>query len=436
MRQENGYRILFNGIEVPVQLVSGEYVIPINFDNAATTPPLKQVDTFIYDNILLYGSIGRGGQKSSYCTEAYEISRQEILSFFNLEPEDGYTVIYVKNTTEGLNLLANVLCDHKMDKVLTTRMEHHANDLPWRMAASPLYIDVDHEGKFNLQSIKQKLERGQGTIKYVTVTGASNVTGYVNPIHEIARLAHQYGAMIIVDAAQLVAHRSISIKGTGKDDAIDFLVFSGHKMYAPFGSGVVIGLKEVFDKKNPYLVGGGTVTAVFDDDVYWKQPPQKNEAGTPNFLGAMSIVAAMVVLREIGFDNIEYHEESLKQRLLKGLAQIPQIELYGDQKDKERLGVVSFNVKGIAYGHMSKLLADTRGIATRSGCFCAQPYVARLLGVSNEERYQYLMNTNLTPPGMIRASIGLYNTEEEVDEFLNTTEYIIKHTRIKDHFIY
>ncbi|WP_069999561.1 aminotransferase class V-fold PLP-dependent enzyme [Cellulosilyticum sp. I15G10I2] len=436
MKKDRDYRILFNGIEVPIQLISGKYVIPINFDNAATTPPLKKVDTFIYDNLLLYSSIGRGGQKSAYCTEAYELSRQEILNFFNLTEQDGYTTIYVKNTTEGLNFLANILCGHKMDKVLATRMEHHANDLPWRMAAHTLYIDVDYEGKLNLQHIKEKLERGQGTIKYVTVTAASNVTGYINPIHDIARLAHQYGAMIIVDAAQLVAHRRIDMKGTGKDDAIDFLVFSGHKMYAPFGSGVVIGLKEIFDKKSPYLVGGGTVTAVFDDDVYWKNTPQKNEAGTPNFLGAMSIVAAMIVLSEIGFDEISSHEERLKQRLLSGLARIPQIICYGDSKDSNRLGVVSFNIRDIHYERMAQLLADIRGVAVRSGCFCAQPYVARLLGISNEERYRYMLNKDLKLPGMLRASLGLYNTEEEVDEFLNTIEHIIKYAKVKDKYIY
>lgn len=435
MRQNRDYRILFNGIEVPVELISGKYVVPINFDNGATTPPFKKVDTFIYDNILLYSSVGRGGQKSSYCTNAYEISRQHILRFFNLCEEDGYTAIYVKNTTEGINFLANTLCGHKMDKVLITRMEHHANDLPWRMSANILYSDVDSRGKIEIQNIKERLEGAGGTIKYVSVTAASNVTGYINPIHEIAQLAHKYGAKIIVDGAQLVAHKKINMKGTGKNDEIDFLVFSGHKMYAPFGSGVVIGPKEIFDQKNPYLVGGGTVVTVFDDDFYWKPSPQKNEAGTPNFLGAMAIVAATTVLQEIGFDAIWAHERGLKQRLLKGLEHMPQVVLYGDSKEEDRLGVIAFNVKGICYERLAKLLADLRGIATRSGCFCAQPYVARLLGVSSKERYQYMLNKNLTPPGMVRVSFGLYNTEEEVDEFLTVLEHIIKYDQLKDCYI-
>lgn len=420
------YRILFNSIEVPVKLSNGEYVVPINLDNAATTPPLKNVDTFLYDNILMYGSVGRGGQKSSYCTQAYEVSRQEILNFFGLTQEDGYTVIYVKNTTEGLNLLAHTLCEHPMDKILTTRMEHHANDLPWRMVGKTLYVDVNKQGRFDLENIKEWLEKAQKTIKYVSVTAASNVTGYVNPIHEIARLVHQYGAKIIVDGAQLVAHRDINIKGTGKDDAIDFLVFSGHKMYAPFGNGVIIGLKEVLEAKNPYLVGGGTVVTVLDQDIYWKETPWKNEAGTPNFLGAMAIVAAMVALKEVGFDQIRNHEDELKAYLLKALEDMPGIVLYGDSKDKNRLGVVSFNIEGMYHEEVANLLANKRGIALRSGCFCAQPYVARLLGVSDEERYQYMLDPTLRPVGMLRASLGLYNTKEEIDVFLNTLEDVIR----------
>ena len=328
MIQEKNYRALFNGIETPVELVNGQYVIPINFDNGATTPPLKQVDTFVSENILMYGSVGRGGHKSNYCTKAYEISKEEILDFFNLKVEDGYEVIYVKNTTEGINLLANILCDRNNYKVLTSRLEHHANDLPWRKMSNVFYIEVDHEGKLNLDEIEWVLKRSLGTIKYVTLSGASNVTGYIQPIHEVAALTHKYGAYLIVDAAQLVAHRAIDIKGNSKEEAIDFLVFSGHKMYAPFGSGVVIGKKALLEDKVPFLQGGGAVSAVFDNDVYYKTTYEKDEAGTPNFLGVMSIVAAMTVLKIVGFEEIVAHENLLKNYMLKGLKSIPQVILY------------------------------------------------------------------------------------------------------------
>lgn len=427
MEDKNEYRRLFNGIEVPVKLLSGEYVCPINFDNAATTPPLIKVDEFISENIMMYGSVGRGGHKSSYCTEAYEISKEEVLDFFSLKSDDGYEVIYVKNTTEGLNLLANLLCNHNHSKILTTRMEHHANDLPWRNVAQPFYIEVNkNTGSLELEQLESRLKKAQGTIQYVTITGASNVTGYITPIHEIAKVVHQYGAKLIVDAAQLVAHRAINIKGNAKEEAIDFLVFSGHKMYAPFGSGVVIARKDILEQCPPFLRGGGSVSFVLDHDVYYKSTPYKDEAGTPNFLGVMSIVAAITVLRKIGFDAIQKHEDSLRKRLISGLKQIDKVILYGDDLEEERVGVVPFNIRGIHQELVGRWLQDERGIAVRTGCFCAQPYVMRLLDIEDENRYDYLINPKLEKPGMIRASFGLYNTEDEVDEFLNVIEKLVK----------
>lgn len=426
MRKEQSYCDLFSGIDVPVKLQSGEMVIPINFDNAATTPALRQVDQFVYENILMYGSVGRGGHKSSYCTNAYEISKEEVLKFFGIHDQDDYTVLYVKNTTEGLNLLATILCDRNRQKVLTTRMEHHANDLPWRRDAHVFYCEVNEEGKLDLEEVEHQLCNRLGTIQYVAVTAVSNVTGHVNPVHQIAKLAHRYGAKIIVDAAQMVAHKKIQMKGQTADEDIDFLVFSGHKMYAPFGSGVIIGRKKEIEDKEPFITGGGGVTLVFDDDVYYKALPYKEEAGTPNFLGAMSIVAAMTVLNEIGYEAIEAHEHLLRDRLIKGLMQIPKVRLYGDVYDADRVGVIPFNIEGIHCNKVGQMLQDIRGIAVRTGCFCAHPYVMRLLSISDEERYKYLKYPQLERPGMVRASFGLYNTTQEVDEFLEIIRHIAK----------
>lgn len=427
MVQKINYRELFNGIEVPIELADGHQVIPINFDNGATTPPLKQVDKFISENILMYGSVGRGGHKSEYCTKAYELSKEEVLSFFNVSQVDNYEVIYVKNTTEGINLLANTLCDRNTYKILTSRMEHHANDLPWRNVGDVFYVDVNKQGKINLEELEYMLERAMGTIKYVAMTAASNVTGYITDIHQIAKIAHKYGAHFIVDGAQIVAHRAINLKGQTEEGDIDCLVFSGHKMYAPFGSGVIVVKKELLKGKKPFLQGGGAVKAVFDYDVYYKDTWEAEEAGSPNFLGCMSIVAAMTVLKSIGLDQVAKHEDCLRKRLIKGLSDIKQIILYGDAMDENRVGVVPFNVKDIHNKEVGSLLQEIRGIAVRTGCFCAHPYVMRLMGVSEKERYYYLRHPELKSPGMIRVSFGLYNTEEEVDEFLDTLEFIVNH---------
>lgn len=428
-KQLMDYRHMFDGVDLTIKLADGAYVTPICFDNGATTPPLKCVDKEIFKHMQMYGSIGRGkGPKSEYSTRVYEKCRDYVKEFFNLANDDNYTVIFTKNTTEGMNLLANTLLNSKYDKVITTRMEHHANDLPWRYNSNLIYIEVDEEGKLKVEDIEKELINNNGEVKLVTVTGASNVTGYVNPINEIAKIAHKYGAKIVVDAAQLAAHRDINMKGTGNDDAIDYLALSGHKMYAPYGSGVVIGLKEGLENKEPFLKGGGAVDLVFDYDIYWSDLPSKFEAGTPNYLGVIALYTAMNKLKEIGLENVKQHEDILKNRLINGLEDIDRVVLYGDSSCKERLGVISFNVDGINFDSVADKLSYIRGIAVRQGAFCAHTYVRRLLGISDSDA-KALLNRDCKAAGMVRASFGLYNTCEEVDEFLNTMEFMINRCR-------
>ena len=427
-QQEANYRYLFDGVDLTIKLSDGAYVTPICFDNGATTPPFKCVNKEIMKHMQMYGSIGRGkGPKSEYSTRVYEKCREYIKQYFNIAGDNKYTVIFTKNTTEGMNLLANTLINSKCDKVLTTRMEHHANDLPWRYTSNVIYVDVDKEGKVNIGDIEDALINHKGEIKYVTITGASNVTGYINPINDIARVAHKYGAKIIVDAAQLAPHREINMKGTGNNDSIDFLALSSHKMYAPYGSGVVIGLTEDLKNKEPFLKGGGAVDLVFDYDIYWSEPPSKFEAGTPNYLGVIALYTAMNKLKEIGFDKIQEHEELLKNRLLDGLEGMDRIVLYGT-RECDRLGVVPFNIDGINYENVADRLSYIRGIGVRQGAFCAHTYVRRLLGISDEEA-QALLSRDCKAAGMIRASFGLYNTCQEVDEFLDTLDFMISRCR-------
>lgn len=428
-RKEVNYRPMFDGIDLTVKLGDGAHVTPICFDNAATTPPFKCVDREIFKYMQMYGSIGRGkGPKSEYSTRVYEKCREYVKEYFNLKNDDRYTVIFTKNTTEGINLISSTLLNSKDDKVLITRMEHHANDLPWRYNANVIYVDVDNQGKLKVDDIEEQLIKNKGEIKFISVTGASNVTGYVNPICQIAKLAHKYGAKIIIDAAQLAPHREINMRGTGNDDYIDFLALSAHKMYAPYGAGVVIGLKEDLEDREPFLKGGGAVDLVFDYDIYWSELPSRFEAGTPNYLGVVALYTAMNKLKEIGFDKIQEHEEFLKNRLIQGLRDIDRVVLYGDCDYKERLGVVTFNVNGMSFDSVADRLSSIRGISVRQGAFCSHTYVRRLLGI-DDLKAQELFNKGYKAPGMIRASLGLYNTSEEVDEFLNTMEFMIKRCR-------
>ena len=419
------YRYLYDGIDNQIKLSDGTYITPINFDNGATTPPLKSVTKIISDNIKNYGPIARGvGFKGEYCTRMLYRSRDIILNFFGLEGINSHAVIYTKSDTEGLNLLAKLLVKDKNDMILTTRMEHHANDLPFRNVGKVVYVDVDELGRINIDNIEKELIKANGKIKIVTVTGASNVTGYVTPIHDIARLAHKYNALIIVDGAQLIAHKKVDMSGSCKEEEIDFLTFSAHKAYAPFGSGAVIGKKEYLNEYDPFLSGGGCVAGVFDNNVIWSSIPERYEAGTQNFFGIIAMTQGLNDLQNIGFENIQKHEKNLKNYLIDNMKNINNVILYGDiNYTDDRLGVIAFNIKDRNYEEVSIKMATEKGISLRCGKFCAHPYVNRLLGISDCDAYRDIVSGEYYY-GMIRASIGLYNTIEEANIFLEYLDYM------------
>lgn len=407
------------GVDEPVQLEDGTEKVLINFDNAATTPALRPVMDEVDKKLEMYGSIGRGFSiKSNYSTDLYNETRDKVLEFINADPQK-YTCFYVNNTTDGLNKLASALVESEDDLILATRIEHHSNDLSWRERCKVIYAEVDDQGRIIYEDIERLLKENKGKVKYVTVTAASNVTGYVTDVHRVAKMAHEYGAKIIVDGAQIVAHRSFSMLGETEDENIDFFVFSAHKMYAPYGGGAVIGLTEDLYKHMPEFYGGGTVRIVGDDSVSWQDPPATYEAGSPNYPGVISLGKAIDILTEVGFDNIEDHEQKLIRKLMDGLLELDNVIVYGDtEKISDRVGVVTFNFTDINTHVLAKRLAEYYGIATRRGAFCAHPYVWRLMGIPDSELAGFVECVDVNTPGMIRVSFGIYNTEEEVDEFL------------------
>lgn len=411
-------RALFVGIDNLVRLENGNAVVPINFDNGATTPPMKCAVEAIEKDLKWYGAIGRSkGQKNSYCTKRFDEARTDILDFFHLGKDDTHSVVYVKSATEGLNLLAHILLHDTKGIVLTTRMEHHANLIPWRENATKVdYIDIDHMGRIRLNDIEAKLRYYRGRVKVVAVSAASNVTGYVNDINKIARICHRYHALIVVDGAQIVAHREVNLAGTCKEEQIDFFAFSAHKAYAPFGGGAVVGLKEYLFEMDPLLKGGGAVDQVFDYSQTWLESPERLEAGTQNYYGVISMATVLKQFKKIGFDYITKHENELKDYLIQSMMKMPNLIIYGDiYHTEDRLGIIVFNVKGKSHQDVSDALAKDMAIATRNGKFCAHPYVTRFLGISNMPSNEDEQDTC----GMVRVSLGLYNTKAEADRFLN-----------------
>jgi len=407
-------RDMIFGLDAPIELDNKRMVPAINFDNAATTPPFKEVVGEIEWQLMYYGSIGRGeGQKSEHSSQVYVDGRDVVKDFVGAN-SDVYTVFYVNNTTDGINKLASALIESPDDMILTTRMEHHANDLPWRERARTVYAEVDEKGRLMVDDLERLLEMHQGSIKYVSVTAASNVTGYVNDVHYIAKIAHQYGAKIIVDGAQIVAHREFSMLGQTPEEDIDFFVFSAHKMYAPFGGGAVVGLADVLNKHIPQFYGGGMVDGVCDESVSYSPAPDRYEAGSPNYPGVVGMLKAMEILKCIGFEYIEKHGQRLLKKTLDGLKSIPGVVLYGDSENiADRVGIVVFSLSGIRNEEVASRLAGHAGIAVRHAAFCAHPYVRRLTHIT-ESQYDSDENCH-APEGMVRVSFGIYNDEKEVD---------------------
>jgi cysteine desulfurase / selenocysteine lyase len=428
LKYENNYRKLVAGVETAVPLHNGRPVTAINFDNAATTPPFISVLEEIINFAPWYSSVHRGaGYKSRISSNLYETSREIIANFVKADLKH-HTIIYVKNSTEAINKLASRFTEKsKKNVILSTFMEHHSNDLPWRNHYTVDYIAIDQNGKLLLNHMESKLIEYKGAVKLVALTGSSNVTGYINPIYEAAVLAHQYNAKILVDGAQLVPHVPFDMKPFHSMEHIDYLVFSAHKMYAPFGAGVLIGPKETFEKGSPDYTGGGTVEIVTHNYIKWNTPPLKEEAGSPNVMGIAALVAAVRTLNEIGMTNIEKYENSLTEYAIKKMKDIPYIQLYGNKYDcKERLGIIAFNIEGMPHDMVAAILSYEGGIAVRSGCFCAQPYVQKLLDLSPEEIQERIHSTSASMPGMVRISFGIYNTCEEIDIFIKMLHHIVK----------
>ena len=420
------------GLEKKVPLLNGENTRYVYLDNSASTPTLKPVLNTLNNFMEWYSNIHRGtGFKSLLSTHFFELARETVASFFHINLKD-HLVIFGKNGTEAINKLAHNIPLPEDCVILVTKMEHHSNDLPWRLRRPVVHVAVDGQGRLDWRDFEQKLAENKGKIGLIAVTGASNVTGYINDIHKIAEIAHENNSKIMIDAAQLAPHRTIDIKPPGHPQHLDFLAFSAHKIYAPFGLGVLITDRDMFVDGNPDIVGGGTVDLVSDDYAYWTEAPEREEAGTPNVAGAITLAKALKVITEIGMDKIVAHEAELTRYALQQLKKLPRLVFYGSVNEDEvydRLGVISFNVADMPHGLVGAILNYEGGIGVRNGCFCAHPYVKCLLGVTIEEtkifEEKILNHDRSTIPGAVRMSFGMYNTKQEIDQMVDILKIIV-----------
>jgi len=370
-------------------------------DNAASTQkPGAVIDAVARLYREDYANVHRGiHELSRRSTEAYEDARTAIAGFFEID--DTGELILTSGTTMSLNLVASTWGTQNLragDEIVLSTMEHHSNLVPWQLLAQRTgavlrFLELDEQGRYGVEAARALI--GERT-RIVSLSHISNALGTVNPVREIGALAHEVGAIMVVDGAQSAPHMPLRVPDLG----CDFFAFSGHKMYGPSGVGGLWGRRELLESMPPFLGGGDMIDSVELERSTWAALPAKFEAGTPNIAGVIGLGAAVRFLGEIGMEAVEVHEAGLMQDALARLAEVPDIVLYGPRSAAERAGVISFTLADI-HPHDLATILDSEGIAIRAGHHCCQPLMRRL-GVSSTAR----------------ASFGLYNTTDEVDRLV------------------
>jgi selenocysteine lyase/cysteine desulfurase len=417
------------GRDVTVPLVTGGEVTYAALDYAASAPALQRVWDDVAAYAPYYGSVHRGaGYLSQLSTDLFENSRVTVAEFLDCRPGD--QVVFTRSTTDSLNLLAQVIpagCE-----VFVFETEHHASLLPWR-DARVTYLNAPRTPQQAVETLERALaDRDPYGPALVCVTGASNVTGELWPVKELAAAAHAHGARIVLDAAQLAPHHPVSVRELD----VDWIAFSGHKLYAPFGSGVLAGRADWLQESEPYLAGGGASKKVARRadggvDVEWHTTAARHEAGSPNVIGVYSIASACKALTEAGFDSLVERERHLIAKVRAGLAEVPEVRvlsLFGD--DAPRVGVISFVVDGWNSSHFAAALSAEYGIGVRDGLFCAHPLVRTLLGSDPQDPGE--CGAPEAEPGerslnAIRVSFGAGTPDEHVDRFVRAVRELVTH---------
>ncbi|WP_422631969.1 aminotransferase class V-fold PLP-dependent enzyme [Pseudokineococcus basanitobsidens] len=389
-----------------VPLVTGGEVRYANLDVAASAPALVWVADHVERVLPLYASVHRGaGYASQVSTAVLEGSRDVVAGFLGARPDD--VVVWTRNTTDALAVLAGCVPDG--GSVLVLDLEHHANLLPWRTQGHRGVTQRVVEAAATLEGTLAALADAlaERPTALLAVTGASNVTGEELPLARLADLAHAAGARLAVDAAQLAPHRAVAMAR----DGVDWVALSGHKLYAPFGAGALVGRRDWLDAGTPHLAGGGAVEEVGVDDVRWASAPARHEGGTPNVLGAAALAAACEALSALDDGALEAHEAALRERLVRGLAGVPGVRVVRTLDGAaSSIGVVTFAVEGVEPGLVAAVLSAEHGVGVRDGRFCAHPLLARL-GL---------------PGGAVRASVGVGSRAEDVDRLVAALHRLVE----------
>lgn len=378
-------------------------------DSAATTQkPVKVIQAMEKYNKSNNANIHRGAYTLSIkATDEYDKAREKVRDFINSPLSS--SIIFTKNTTEAINLVAySYGLDNvgEGDEIVVLISEHHSNILPWQMLAKRnkailKFVYLNEESSINMKDFKEKVT---DKTKIVAAGHVSNALGTINPVKEIIEYAHDKGAVVLIDGAQAVPHMKVDIQELNPD----FYVFSGHKMLGPMGIGVLYGRKELLEKMSPFLSGGDMIEYVEEQSSTYAEVPCKFEAGTQNVEAAVGLKAAIEYLEDVGLENIKNHEMKLTQYAIDKMKEIPYITIYGPEDIDKRSSVISFNIDDV-HPHDVATILDSYGVAVRAGHHCAQPLMKHL-GINST----------------CRASFYLYNTFEEVDQFIESLKNVRK----------
>jgi cysteine desulfurase / selenocysteine lyase len=417
------------GTDKKIKLHNGKTAKVVLLNNAATTPPLektlKKVNTFLETYSAFHRGAGPHAQKTY---ETVNESIQTIRDF--LQARKDQSMVFAHNTSAAINLFIRLLRLEKGDIILTSDIEHTSNNLPWRFnsKATVAYVNSTNDGALDYKDFERKILLHKTKIKLVAITGASNLTGYVPNIKKIATLTHKYGALLFVDAAQLAPHRQIRMKS----DGVDALAFSAHKIYAPFGIGVLV-LPTNILKQNPVDPGGGSIDMLSEEKVVWAPVDSRHQTGTWNVVGIVALAESCRVLENTGWKNIYKHEDELVSYAVDKLSAIDGITLYvstSAYKKENRIGTITFNLKGYHYALLATILDTEYGIETRAGTICNHRLVRRWFNISNAEQAriekEISKGQRLSSYGIVRASIGIHNSKADIDALVLALKKISK----------
>jgi cysteine desulfurase / selenocysteine lyase len=386
---------------------------------ASTHAPQPVIDAVSDFLSTTYANVHRGHHTlSQESSTALEHATATLAGFIGAD-ETAQPICLAGNTTQALDLAAHLMAGTK-GATIVTQAEHHSNDLTHRRRGKVLRAPVDGEGRILLDALREMLD--QTEVKLLAVTGASNVTGLMPDVHKLAHIAHDAGARILVDAAQLYAHAPIDVKDPASPEHLDFVAAAGHKAYAPLGSAFLAAPADLIDAAPPHVTGGGTVRWVTETGAQHKAGPERHAGGTPNVTGAIAFAAATRWLENLGMDNVRDHERVLVRHALARFQELHDdhgVRLLGPREPgaaRFKVGVFSFVTPGLGHGECSERLDQGWGIATRNGCFCAQPLLNQLLGLGVEPAWTKAKPDDAVEiPGATRATVGVYNTHGDID---------------------